>query len=240
MKPDRKRIMQREQEIRVGTSGWYYDWNPDLSLDWYVENSGLNAIELNATFYRFPFKNQVMSWAKKGTSLCWAVKVNRSVTHSHRFNEAAMEVWHRFRDAFSPLDCLVRFYLFQAHPAISDPDLLIRFAKEAGLGERFALEIRNRELLSDDDLCWEMQKHLTLVSVDSPDVRNRIFPGKNIYLRVHGRTGWYHHDYMEEELGEMAGLLRKSRTGGIFVFFNNDHVMLTNARAMRTLLERSV
>jgi len=166
-------------------------------------------------------------------------KVHRSVTHSHRFNEKALDVWHRFQDAFSPLDPLVRFYLFQAHPRISDPDLLIRFAKEAGLGERFALEIRNRELLSDDDACRELHEHLTLVSVDSPDVRNRIFPGETIYLRVHGRTGWYSHDYMAEELGEMTGLLRESGTGRIFVFFNNDHAMLSNARTMRELLEGS-
>jgi len=66
--------MKRQQEVRVGTSGWYYDWNPDLSLDWYVQNSGLNAIELNASFYRFPYKNQITSWARNGRSLSWAVK----------------------------------------------------------------------------------------------------------------------------------------------------------------------
>jgi uncharacterized protein YecE (DUF72 family) len=231
--------MEDEREIYVGTSGWYYDWNPDLSLDWYAQNSGLNAIELNASFYRFPYKNQITSWARKGRSLSWAVKVHRSVTHSHRFNEKAVDVWHRFLDAFSPLDPLVRFYLFQAHPRISDPDLLIRFAEEAGLGERFALEIRNRALLTDDDACRRLQEHLTLVSVDSPDVRNRIFPGEPIYLRVHDRTGWYSHDYTAEELGEMAGLLRESGTGRIYIFFNNDHTMLSNARAMRELLEGS-
>jgi uncharacterized protein YecE (DUF72 family) len=229
--------MEDEREIYVGTSGWYYDWNPDLSLDWYVQESGLNAIELNASFYRFPFKNQIISWARKGRSLSWAVKVHRSVTHSHRFNEAAQGVWERFRDTFSPLDPLVRFYLFQAHPKVSDPDLLIRFAEMTGLGGRFALEIRNRELLTDDDACRELRNHLTLVSVDSPDVRNRVFPGETIYLRIHGRTGWYSHDYTGEELGGLAKLLLESGTGRIFVFFNNDHAMLSNARAMRELLE---
>jgi uncharacterized protein YecE (DUF72 family) len=229
--------MKPKYEIRVGTSGWFYDWNPDLSLDWYVQYSGLNAIELNASFYRFPSKNQIISWARKGTSLSWAVKVHRSVTHSHRFNDAALEVWHRFLEAFSPLDSLVRFYLFQAHPKVSDPDLLIRFARRTGLNERFALEIRNRELLTDDDACRELRNHLTLVSVDSPDVANRIFPGKTLYFRVHGRTGWYSHDYTPEELSGMAELLKTPETSGIFVFFNNDHAMLSNAQEMRKLLE---
>ncbi|RLF12723.1 MAG: DUF72 domain-containing protein, partial [Thermoprotei archaeon] len=37
--------------VYIGTSGWLYDWNLDGSLDWYVKNSGLNAVELNASFY---------------------------------------------------------------------------------------------------------------------------------------------------------------------------------------------
>ncbi|MEM4503151.1 MAG: DUF72 domain-containing protein, partial [Ignisphaera sp.] len=52
-------------EIFVGTSGWLYDWNIDGTLDWYLQNSRLNAVELNASFYRFPFRNQVSSWVKK-------------------------------------------------------------------------------------------------------------------------------------------------------------------------------
>ena len=62
----------------VGTSGWMYDWNEESSLDWYVKNSRLNAIELNASFYRFPFPNQVKHWAVAGKSLSWAVKVEPS------------------------------------------------------------------------------------------------------------------------------------------------------------------
>ncbi|MEO0226027.1 MAG: DUF72 domain-containing protein, partial [candidate division WOR-3 bacterium] len=56
-------------KIHVGTSGWYYEWNQDRTLDWYITNSGLNSIELNASFYRFPFPNQVKAWAKKGRPL---------------------------------------------------------------------------------------------------------------------------------------------------------------------------
>ncbi|MFP3209319.1 MAG: DUF72 domain-containing protein, partial [Nitrososphaeria archaeon] len=37
-------------EPYVGTSGWSYAWNPD-GLEWYVRNSGLNAVELNSSFY---------------------------------------------------------------------------------------------------------------------------------------------------------------------------------------------
>ena len=41
--------MVKKLRVYVGTSGWAYFWNPD-GLDWYVRNSGLNAVELNASF----------------------------------------------------------------------------------------------------------------------------------------------------------------------------------------------
>ena len=41
-------------EVYVGTSGWMYPWNLGRSLEWYVNHSGLNAVELNASFYRIP------------------------------------------------------------------------------------------------------------------------------------------------------------------------------------------
>ncbi|MEM1508337.1 MAG: DUF72 domain-containing protein [Thermofilaceae archaeon] len=56
-------------KIYVGTSGWLYGWNEGGGLEWYVSHSGLNAIELNASFYRFPFPAQVKSWVKRGGRL---------------------------------------------------------------------------------------------------------------------------------------------------------------------------
>jgi len=222
--------------VFVGTSGWAYDWNEGGNLDWFIENSGLNAVELNASFYRFPYRNQILGWTRKGKGLRWSVKVHRSVTHTHQFNERAAEVWSRFFDAFAPLDPFIDFYLFQAPPRFTDAKKVIAFAERAGLGERFAVEIRNAGLLSDDDACRSLQEHMTLVSVDSPVVFNRIFPGRTIYLRMHGREGWYSHDYMDAEMEETAGLLKTARPDWAYVFFNNDHAMLENARRMlRTL-----
>jgi uncharacterized protein YecE (DUF72 family) len=39
-------------ELFVGTSGWFYSWNPDGSFDWFSRFSGLNAVELNMSFYK--------------------------------------------------------------------------------------------------------------------------------------------------------------------------------------------
>jgi uncharacterized protein YecE (DUF72 family) len=222
--------------VCTGTGGWYYGWNPEKSLDWYIANSRLNAVELNASFYRFPFHNQITSWVRKGSGLSWAVKVHRSVTHTHRFNEQGLSVWERFREAFRILDPYVAFYLFQAPPSFTGIDRLIRFSGDADLGERFAFEIRNPALLGDDAACRRLQDHVTLVSVDSPDHANRIFAGDAIYLRMHGREEWYRYEYSWEELGETADLIRAAGPKRVHVFFNDDQAMLGNARIMRELL----
>lgn len=221
----------------VGTSGWYYEWNQEKSLDWFLQNSGLNSVELNASFYRFPFPNQILGWSRKGTGLRWAVKVSRLVTHQHKFNQEAFRIWKRFQELFRHLDKFIDFYLFQGPPSFSDPERVLDFSKKAKLGKRFAFEIRNKSFLGNEEACKKLSKKLTLVSVDSPDFRNRIFPGKIIYLRMHGRGSWYSHNYSENELREIAEIIRGMKPQRAYVFFNNNHDMLENARRMRGILE---
>ncbi|MCM2465071.1 DUF72 domain-containing protein [Methanoculleus oceani] len=222
-------------EVRVGTSGWAYAWNRGGSLAWFVEHSGLNAIELNASFYGFPSEKSVSSWAGAGSGLRWSVKVNRSVTHRHRFNEKAIGVWERFRERFLPLDDLVDFYLFQAPPALADVDRIIAFLEAIDLGRRCAVEVRNPAVLGDDEACRRLQEATLLVSVDSPDFRERVFPGDTVYLRMHGREGWYRHDYTDGELAGIRDGIAAIGPERAYVFFNNDHAMLEDARTMMRL-----
>jgi len=222
-------------EVFVGTSGWSYDWNRGKNLDWYLTNSGLNAVELNASFYRFPYKNQIAGWAKKGAKIRWCVKVHRFVTHQHKFNETARGVWQRFLDLFSPLDPSIDWYLFQAPPSMINIERLLRFFNDLPLLEKCVLEIRNRNLISNDAICRKLQECLPVVSVDSPDTRNRIFSGTIIYMRMHGREDWYRHDYSQEELEETAGMIQRTGAEKVYLFFNNDHSMLENAQRMMEL-----
>jgi uncharacterized protein YecE (DUF72 family) len=179
----------------VGTSGWYYEWNKKKNLDWFILNSGLNTVELNASFYRYPSINQNGSWNWKGADLRWSVKVQRSITNWRQFTKSALESWNNFQELFEPMDHLIDFYLFQMPPKFDNVIKALRFAEDTELGKRFALEIRNKDLLGNEELCAELMGKVTLVSVDSPDYRNRIFPGKMVYTRMHGREGWYNYDY---------------------------------------------
>ncbi len=223
-------------EFYVGTSGWSYEWNKGGDLSWYVDKSGLNAIELNASFYRFPLEAYVKRWSERGNRLRWSVKVHRSVTHNHKFNAEALEVWKRFRNRFLSLDDLVDFYLFQAPPRFHDLDRITAFLQEIHLPGRMALELRDAEMLGDDPTCRRLQQHAILVSVDSPDFQNRIFYDRSIYLRMHGREDWYQHAYTRRELEETLKIIYRRKPERLFVFFNNDHHMLQNASLMLHML----
>ena len=220
----------------VGTSGWYYDWNKDKSLDWYVERAGMSTEELNASFHRYPYPEQIKGWASKGAGLRWSIKVHRSITHSHNFDELAVEAFEIFSERFGPMDHLIDFYLFQAPSGFCDVDAVLDFSKEVSLGKRMAFEIRNEDLLMDDELCMELMEEMTLVSVDSPQAKMRILSTDPLYLRMHGRSDWYHHDYSEEELRKVSDIIDRSRRGNVHVFFNNDRSMLSNARSFTRML----
>ena len=232
-------------QIYVGTSGWMYDWNEDMSLRWYVERSGLNAVELNASFYRFPFRSQVRSWAKVGSGLRWSVKVHRSVTHMRKLGEAALTTWSKFRELMEPLDPLVDFYLLQLPPSFSateeNKERVRRFVEESGLGRRAAVEFRHASWFEGDaGLRLASDAGFTLVSVDSPDVTYVRAVGGVVYLRLHGRSGWYSHDYTADELRGLVEAIRAQAPERVYVFFNNDHWMLENARAMLAMLRESL
>jgi len=230
-------------KIFVGTSGFMYSWNPD-GLDWYITESGLDCLELNASFYRFPFPNQVKGWLNKtedsGEKLRWIIKVNRLITHVYKFNHKAEELWGNFAKLFEPLDQLVDFYLFQLPPSVKPTmlDRLRSFIKKTGLEGRAALEARNIEWLDNESMLESIGA--TVVSVDAPDLPRTIFNTNGIvYERIHGRRTWYSYDYSKKELKEIAVNINKVKPGRAYILFNNDHDMLNNARMMKEIMLRS-
>ncbi len=232
-------------KIYVGTSGWMYDWNPD-GFDWYLKHSGLNAVELNASFYRFPFPNQVRSWARKTKAkpIRWSIKVNRLITHVYMFNERGKEAWDKFYRLFKILDPYIDFYLFQLPPRIKPTKVMVKrleeFIEYTRLGTRFALEWRNNEWFRREWVEWAKDLGITIVSVDSPEIIFYSRSSSYVYVRMHGRTLWYSHYYTDNELKEVAEKLLSIGGESVYVFFNNDHDMLENARRMKKLLELKI
>ncbi|MBS7636773.1 DUF72 domain-containing protein [Candidatus Bathyarchaeota archaeon] len=222
----------------IGTSGWFYSWNVDGSFDWFVRFSGLNAVELNMSFYRFPFPSMVRSWAVKGKSLRWAVKVSKLITHTFKFGQRAFQCWEKFHSLFSPLESYIDFYLFQLPPSMTPKSqpAIEKFVDKLNIGKRFALEVRNMKWFSREYVDWAAKLGITWVSVDSPDYPLDVFNTNGIvYERMHGRTAWYSHYYTDEELKDVAERILATNPEKVYVFFNNDHAMLENARRMQKI-----
>lgn len=222
-------------EVYVGTSGWSYDWNLGNSLDWYITESTLNAIELNMSFYRFPYPTMVNSWAKKGKDLAWVVKVHRSITHFQKLSSRAVESFQRFKTLFKPLENQIHYYLLQLPPSFTDITALEQFIERTG-PEKLAVELRHPTLFTDDLLRWGQQHATLLVSIDAPALPRTIMSKDVIYERIHGRTGWYAHDYSDQELREIQQRILTNKPKTVYVFFNNNHAMLENAMRMNQLL----
>ncbi len=223
----------------VGTSGWLYSWNKEGTLDWYLANSGLNAIELNASFYRFPFPNQVKGWARKGGRLSWSVKMNRQVTHVHMLNDKAEGTCEKFMEIFKPLDKSISFYLFQMPPNFSTnlKNRLQDFMASFG-SQKTALEFRHKSWYDFDFSKLDFDG--VIVSPDSPEFNGHVVSDNRlVYLRFHGRRSWYSYEYSEKELQDMARKAKLANPKKMFAFFNNDHDMLGNARLFLDILNIS-
>jgi len=233
--------------IYTGTSGWAYSWNPN-GFEWYVKNSKLNSVELNASFYRFPFPNQIRSWASKtrkyNPQMRWSIKVNRFVTHVFKFSKRAFSTWKKFEKLFKPLERNIDFFLFQLPPILTpnSAERIAKFFEKTELNEKFALEWRNPKWFSREWVKWAENLGLTLVSVDAPDFTNlprKIYCTNGlIYLRMHGRSDWYSHDYSETELKEIKEKIERKKFEKAYVYFNNNTHMLINAQKFFRLFER--
>jgi uncharacterized protein YecE (DUF72 family) len=221
----------------VGTSGWAYEWNQGNTLDWYLQESKLNAIELNMSFYRFPYPNMVKSWATKGKHLAWVIKVHRSITHFQKLSTTSSESFQRFKKLFTPLENAIHYYLLQLPPSFTNLDVLEQFINKTD-SEKLAIEFRHHSLFTKEIIEWGKKQGILLVSIDAPQLPTTIMSTTTVYERIHGRTAWYSHNYSDQELREIKKRILENNPEKIYVFFNNNHMMLNNAQRMHQLLSQ--
>ncbi|MGC8478614.1 MAG: DUF72 domain-containing protein [Candidatus Micrarchaeia archaeon] len=228
-------------KVRVGTSGFAYPWNPD-GLEWYLKESKLDCLELNASFYRFPFTNQIENWKKKteeySKDFRWIIKANRLITHVYKFGPKALSAWNKFSKLFEPLEPFIDFYLFQLPPFIKSSmnEKIREFIKNAGIEEKAAVEARNIDWFENYDKLEGL--NTTIVSIDAPELPRRIFNANGVvYERIHGRRIWYSYRYSKKELKSIALNIKQANPKKAYILFNNDHDMLDNAREMKRIIE---
>ncbi|MCL4404718.1 DUF72 domain-containing protein [Candidatus Marsarchaeota archaeon] len=220
----------------IGTSGWLYGWNKQGTLEWYIKNSGMNAMELNSSFYRFPYKNQIKSWSERGKRLAWVIKVNRVITHVHMLNGKSYGYYESFTSSFSPFGKNLKLFLLQMPPRFSTnmKARLIDFVKSFN-EKKMAIEFRHSSWYSYD--FSKLDFGGVIVSPDSPEFNNMAIKKNGcVYLRFHGRKEWYDYRYNDKELYAMAQKVKDLKPKTLYAFFNNDMYMMENGISFYSML----
>ncbi|RLG73368.1 MAG: DUF72 domain-containing protein, partial [Thermoprotei archaeon] len=152
-------------------------------------------------------------------------------------------IWVKFYNLFSPMGELIDFYLFQMPPSFTKTTENIRrikeFANRLGLGSKFAIEFRHKSWFNEETAKLCKSLGITLVSIDAPIATWIVSPNNIVYLRMHGKEEWYAYDYSYGELKSIADEILSLNPSKVYVFFNNNHWMLENARIMKEILERA-
>lgn len=242
---------EAHRDLRVGTSGYdYAEWRgvfyPDsLSRKDYLcfYGGAFSTLELNSTYYRQPRAEPVRAMLDRvGSSVDFAVKANRSLTHDidpATFGDSVRE----FRAGLEPLArsgrlcALLLGFPYSFRYGVEERRYLDRLLRE--LAEYpLVVEYRNAEWYSARVFEGMKERKVGLCVVDVPNLEglppvSDFVTSDLAYVRFHGRNSeswWtgdavsrYAYRYSEAELrgwipriAAMAGLAPRMR-----IFFNN-------------------
>jgi uncharacterized protein YecE (DUF72 family) len=220
--------------IHIGCSGWVYKhWRGILYPEglaqtrWfhrYAEE--FDTVEINASFYRVPKAETFDGWRNKAPEgFCYAVKVNRFITHLKKL-VGVEETLNEFVALARKLGPALGPLLYQLPPSLKlNLDRLEAFLKliPADLGNVF--EFRNTSWYEPETYALLDRYGASFCVHDMPGSKTgRIAVGPIAYVRFHGGEGKYWGRYSDEGLLSWTDwILEQSRSGRpVWCYFNND------------------
>jgi uncharacterized protein YecE (DUF72 family) len=156
---DTKLILQAGKKplsIYVGCAKWnkkdlknFYPKGTKDELEYY--STQFNSIELNATFYGMPTKEQVQTWkSKTPKDFKFFPKITNTVSHFKRLNDVKPVV-DEFCNSISAFEKKLGMVFLQLHDNFKPKDFerLEKFVKEFPKGIPLAIEVRNSDWFTD-------------------------------------------------------------------------------------------
>ena len=238
-------------DIRIGTSGWYYDHWKKLfypaglpKSKWFEHYAQhFDTVEINNTFYHLPKEQSVQRWhnlAPKG--FLYAAKANRYITHIKKLKDVS-EPLERFFDRINLLKGNLGPILYQLPPSLQkNLDLLSNFIKLLPKRRTAVFEFRHSSWYSDDTFKLLRKLKAGFCIHDMPGKESpRVVTADTIYIRFHGTTGRYSGSYSKSVLQNWAEWLKEQsqKARGIYIYFNNDaHAhAIKNAKQLKQQLK---
>jgi uncharacterized protein YecE (DUF72 family) len=235
--------------FHVGCSGWFYwHWRGafyprDLpTKDWFAHYAArFRTVELNAPFYSWPTAEAVRGWVRQAgrRKFVYTVKVCELITHVRRFTgtKTLVRDFGYIADLLGPrMGC----FLFQLPPSFHyTPARLARITSQLDPARLNMVEFRHRSWWNERVYAAFRAAGIVFCSCSGPRLPDELVrTADDVYLRFHGTSRWYRHDYSRAELATWAERVRASGAKRVWAYFNNDRdgFALKNARTFRRLL----
>ena len=186
--PDTTKVLSKSKSkklaIHIGCAKWnktdlkiFYPKGTKDELTYY--STQFNSIELNATFYGMPKKEQVIEWYNKTPSdFKFFPKLTNSISHFRRLNNVGALV-EEYCNIVSNLKEKLGMTFLQLHDNFKpkDFDKLVKVVEDFPKGIPLAVEVRNKEWLEEKEIADNLFKLLlkygvTSVLVDSAGRRD--------------------------------------------------------------------
>jgi uncharacterized protein YecE (DUF72 family) len=242
--------VSKRAEIRIGCSGWVYrHWRGTFYPEglpqkrWFERYAEeFDTVEINASFYRLPLESTFEGWRDKAPpGFCYAVKVNRFITHMKKLLDCEAEV-DRFIELTRRLGDKLGPLLYQLPPSLHRNDeRLDSFLSRLPSDIEQVVEFRHKSWYDEDVLAVLDRHGVGFVTHDLKGLKSpRWASGRTAYVRFHGAAGKYWGRYPDEALIEWTDwCLEQVRLGrSVWCYFNNDiqgHA-IDDARTLKSMI----
>lgn len=231
--------------LNIGCSGWFYwHWRECFypqgkpTNQWFGHYaSKFKTVELNAPFYSWPTVATIQSWLRQvgRRQFVYTVKVSELITHVKRFARTGglVKDFGFIADLLGPrMGC----FLFQLPPSFHySPARLKRIVAQLDSNRRNVVEFRHKSWWNEDVYSAFRDAGIIFCSSSGPRLPDELVKTANdIYIRFHGTTQWYRHDYSKDELAVWAHRIENSGADRVWAYFNNDRngYAIKNAREL--------
>lgn len=236
----------------VGCSGWYYrHWAQSFYPEgvptsrWFGHYaSRFSTVELNASFYSWPAMATVRGWSRQsaGRDFTYTIKVNELITHIKRFSrtDALVKDFGLIADLLGEqFGC----FLFQLPPSFRyTARRLHRILRQLDPRHRNVVEFRHRSWWNEKVYASFRASGTVFCSSSAPRLPDELIKtAGDVYIRFHGKTQWYLHDYTRGELATWVARIGDSGAVRVWAYFNNDREghAIKNARELIRQLKRA-